>query len=408
MKTFKIIFLSTFVNLLVILVLVLTSAFYANKNPGAVFNFINPNNLSSSAGDDQTLPDQEAGGQISRGSQVEQAVAQVNAAVVAIVATKDVPILEQYFEDDPLGGFFSIPRYRENGSEKREIGSGSGFFVSADGLLLTNKHVVADIEAQYTVLTNDNEKLEAQVLARDHYLDIAILKVDKNPVPYVALGDSDQLKLGQSVIAIGNALGEFRNSISVGVISGLSRSIVANDSSGGSETLEQVIQTDAAINPGNSGGPLLDLQGKAIGVNVAVAQGSENIGFALPINMVKSVVDSVAKYGEIIRPYLGIRYLQIDKSVQQKNNLPFDYGVLITRGESRDELAVIPASPAAKAGLVENDIILSIDREKLDGQKSLSWLIRQKQVGQEVILQVWSNGNEKELKVKLGKAPVVN
>ena len=166
-----------------------------------------------------------------------------------------------------------------------------------------------------------------------------------------------------------------------------------------------MIQTDAAINPGNSGGPLLDLQGRAIGVNVAVARGSENIGFALPINIVKSVVDSVAQYGEIVRPYLGIRYVQIDASLKEKNNLSVDYGVLISRGDTPEELAIIPGSPADKAGLLENDIILSVDGQKLDNSKSLSLIIREKKIDQEVTLKVLSKGQEKEVKVKLEKAP---
>ena len=232
MKTLKVIFFNVFINLLVILTLVLVAYTYIRNHRTEISNYVVQDQGLTSSGDSATP--------VNQGSLVEQVVAKINPAVVSIVATKDVPIVEQYFEDDdPFGGFFSIPipRYRENGTEKREIGSGSGFFVSAAGLLVTNKHVVADKEAQYTVLTNDNQKLEAQVLARDPYLDVAILKVDKKDLPYINFGDSDQLKLGQSVIAIGNALGEFRNSISVGVISGLSRSVVAGDSAGGSELL---------------------------------------------------------------------------------------------------------------------------------------------------------------------------
>ncbi len=349
-------------------------------------------------------------------SVITDVIERVNPAVVSIVITKDVPIIEEYFENfdpfeefffDPFGGLFNfqVPRMREKGTEKREVGGGSGFFVSKDGLVVTNKHVVSDTEAEYTVLTNDGEKYEAEVLARDPVLDVAILKVKINDAPYLEFGDSSKIKLGQKVIAIGNALGEFRNSVSVGVVSGLSRSIVAGDNFGRSELLEEVIQTDAAINPGNSGGPLLDINGKVIGVNVAVSQSAENIGFALPANLVKSVVDSVREHGEIIRPYLGVRYIQVTPAVKEKNNIPVDYGALVVRGDTAEELAVIPGSPADKAGIVENDIILEVDGVKLEEGKSLGLLIRQKNVGDIITLKVLSKGEEKIIPVTLEKAP---
>ncbi len=350
-------------------------------------------------------------------SQIVNIVEKANPAVVSIVITKDVPIIEKYYENfDPFGddffndffgdGFgFRIPRYREKGTDKREAGGGSGFFVSSDGFVVTNRHVVDDSKADYTVLTNDGAKYKAEVLAKDSALDVAILKVKGKGFSYLKFGDSDLLKPGQTVIAIGNALAEFRNSVSVGVVSGLSRSIVAGDFSGRSELLEGVIQTDAAINPGNSGGPLLDLRGRVIGVNVAVQRGAENIGFALPSNTVKSIVDSVREHGEIVRPYLGVRYIQVTKALKKKNNLPVDYGALIVRGETAGDLAVIPGSPADKAGIVENDIILEVDGVKLDGKKSLALLIRQKKIGEEVTLKVLSKGKEKEVKVILEKAP---
>ncbi|MDD2732157.1 MAG: trypsin-like peptidase domain-containing protein [Candidatus Pacebacteria bacterium] len=351
-------------------------------------------------------------------SRIIDIVEKSNPAVISIVITKDVPIIEQYYENfNPFGddffndffggdGFgFRIPQYREKGTEKKEIGGGSGFFVSSEGFVVTNRHVVDDDKAEYTVLTNDGEKYEAKVLAKDSALDIAILKVKGNDFSYLEFGDSDLLKPGQTVIAIGNALAEFRNSVSVGVISGLSRSIVAGDFSGRSELLEGVIQTDAAINPGNSGGPLLDIAGKVVGVNVAVQRGAENIGFALPSNTVKSIVDSVKEHGEIVRPYLGVRYIQVTESLKKKNNLSVDYGALIVRGETAEDLAIIPGSPADKAGLVENDIILEVDGVKLDNKKSLALLIRQKKVGDTITLKVLSKGNEKEVKVTLEKAP---
>jgi len=330
-------------------------------------------------------------------------------AVVSIVITKDVPIIEQYFKNyDPFGNGFNIqvPEMRQNGTQKQEVGGGSGFFVSSDGYIVTNKHVVNDTSAEYTVLTNDGKKYSAKVLAKDSVLDVAVLKVEGNDFAYLSFGDSDILRSGQTVIAIGNALGEYRNSVSVGVISGLSRSIIAGDSSSGiSEQLDGVIQTDAAINPGNSGGPLLNLRGEVIGVNVALEQGAQNIAFSLPANIVSSIAVSVKEKGEIVAPYLGVRYVQITKSIKESNNLSIDYGVLVKRGNTEDLLAVIPGSPADKAGIVENDIILEIDGVKLDGTKPLSSLIRQKQVGQTVRLKLLHDGQEKQVEAKLEKAP---
>ena len=255
-------------------------------------------------------------------------------------------------------------------------------------------------------MTNDGKKYTAKILAADSTLDVAILKIEGKEFPYLSFADSDTIKLGQTAIAIGNALAEFQNSISMGIVSGLSRSITAGDGSGGStEQLEGVIQTDAAINAGNSGGPLLDIRGNVIGVNVAVQNNAENIGFALPSNMVKGIADSVRQYGEITRPYLGVRYTQITDAIKKKNDLSVDYGVLISQGATDDELAVIPGSPADKAGIVENDIILEIDGVKLEDGKSLTSIIRQKKVDQTITLKIQHRGDEKEIKVQLEKAP---
>ncbi len=343
-------------------------------------------------------------------SAIIDAVKKADPAVVSIVITKDVPKIEQYysspFGDNPLfqqffGDQFNIPQYRQQGTEKKEIGGGSGFIVSPDGLIITNKHVVSDKEADYTVLTNDEKKYEAKVLARDPVKDLAVLKIEKTSLPTVALADSDNLEVGQTVIAIGNALGEFRNTVSVGVISGLKRSVTASGAGFGTEQLINVIQTDAAINPGNSGGPLLNSAGQVIGVNVAMAQGAENIGFALPINDVKKVISDVEKHGRIVTPYLGVRYVLVNSEIKEKNNLPVDYGALIVRGKEMSDLAVIPGSPADKAGLAENDIILKVDGTKVSAQDPLANLINKYSVGEEINLRILHRGEEKDVKVKL-------
>lgn len=345
---------------------------------------------------------------------VVRTVKQAQPAVVSIVISKDVPIIERYYSDDSVnpfddffgGGLFSpfrfrVPQLREKGVEKREIGGGSGFLVSTDGLIVTNKHVVSDEGGEYTVFLNDGAKHEAKLVARDPVNDIAVIKIDAKNLPFLEFADSSNLQVGQSVIAIGNALGEFKNTVSTGVVSGLARSITAGDSLGQAEQLNEVIQTDAAINPGNSGGPLLNLSGKIIGVNVAIAQGSQNVGFALPANEVKRTVESVQKTGKISRPYIGVRYVQITPTLKEKNKLSVDYGALIIRGENPDELAVIPGSPANKAGIVEGDIILEADGKKLEGNTTLATVISKKQPGDTISLKILSKGEEKTVTVKL-------
>ena len=224
-----------------------------------------------------------------------EAVAKTAPAVVSIVVTKDVPRLEivyvNPFGDDPFFRDFGIriPRYRQKGTEEKEVGAGTGFLITSDGYIISNRHVVEDEKARFTVLLNDGSQTPAKLVYKDPKVDIAILKIEKAGLPKVLLGDSNALKLGQSVFAIGNALGEYNNSVSVGIISGLNRTIVARGKFG-AERLENIIQTDAAINPGNSGGPLVNLAGEVIGVNVATTQGAENIGFAIPINTVKEIL----------------------------------------------------------------------------------------------------------------------
>ncbi len=351
---------------------------------------------------------------LSYDEQVIKVVKESSPAVVSILVTADVPVVERYFENVPspftdfFGGSpfgFQIPRYRQNGTETQEIGGGSGFLVSADGHIVTNRHVVSQENVDYTVFLNTGDKYPATVVARDPVNDIAVIKIEANNLPFLTFGDSDSLQVGQTVIAIGNALSEFRNTVSRGVVSGLARSITASGALGGPEQLDQVIQTDAAINPGNSGGPLLDMSGRVIGVNVAVAVGGENIGFALPAKAVKDTVETVKSEGRIIRPYLGLRYTPITPALQEQNNLPVEYGVLIRRGETADLLAVLPGSPAAKAGIQEGDIILEFEGQKLDEKTNLANLIRQKKVGESVRIKIWRNGQEREATVTLEEMP---
>ncbi len=347
-------------------------------------------------------------------SAIISAVDKVSPAVVSIIITKDLPIIERYYTNpygsgslfeeffgDSFGGFFGIPQYRQKGTQKQEVGGGTGFIVSSDGYILTNRHVVEDEEAEYTVLMNDGAKYPAKALARDQINDLAVLKIEKSGLKSAELGDSTNLKVGQTVIAIGNSLGEFRNTVSTGVISGLSRSITAGGAGIGTENLVGVIQTDASINPGNSGGPLLNIAGQVIGINTAMAQGAENIGFAIPVNEIKNAYESVKRSGKIVRPWLGVRYSLIDKETADANKLPVDYGALIVRGETASELAVVPGSPADKAGLVENDIILEVDGKRISADNPLANIIARRKAGDELRLKILHKGEEKEVKVRL-------
>jgi serine protease Do len=353
---------------------------------------------SGNVGSGQTInvPDEE--------SAVIQAVKKDSPAVVSIIISKQVVQAPDFFSDpffDPFGFQQQPSQNQGNTSQKQEVGAGSGFIVTSDGLVVTNKHVISDPSADYTVMTSDQKKYDAKVQAIDPVNDVGILKIDATNLPVLELGDSAGLQIGQTVIAIGNSLGEFRNTVSKGVISGLKRNVNAGSGFGQSEQLSQVIQTDAAINPGNSGGPLLDIRGKVIGVNVAMAQGAQNIGFSLPIDLVKKDIASVKSSGKITQPYIGVRYLLVDAQIQKNNNLSFDYGALVVRGQQITDFAVVPGSPADKAGIVENDIILEVNGTKVDADHSLASLLAQYNVGDVLTLKVWHKGDTSDVKVTL-------
>ncbi|MBI2055228.1 MAG: trypsin-like peptidase domain-containing protein [Candidatus Sungbacteria bacterium] len=343
---------------------------------------------------------------------VVQSVAEVSPAVVSIVASKDVPIVEQEFvspfPDDPFfqqffGDQFKVPQLKQKGTQKQKVSSGTGFIVSSDGFILTNKHVVADTAAEYTVFMNDGTKLDAKVLARDPIQDFAIVKIEKTGLTAVRLGDSSKIKIGQTAIAIGNSLGEFRNTVSVGVVSGLSRSVTASGGGIGSEELIDLIQTDAAINPGNSGGPLLNLRGEVVGINTAIVQGAQNIGFSIPINKAKRDIESVKRTGKIIYPFVGVRYVSLNTDIQKQNNFPVSEGAWLKAGES--EPAVVPGSPAEKAGLKTGDIIVEINGVKIDADHTLTSVLQDYAVGDMVKVVYLRNGARLTAPITLAERP---
>lgn len=278
--------------------------------------------------------------------------------------------------------------------------AGTGFIFTNDGYILTNKHVGSDTNATYSVFMTDGKKYNGKVVAQDPSNDLAIMKIDASGLPVVDLGDSDKLQVGQWVIAIGNALGQLQNTVTVGVISARERALTAGGESGQSEQLENILQTDAAINSGNSGGPLVNLAGQVIGINTAMASGAQSIGFAIPVNTIKSAISSFQKGGKIVRPQLGVSYVMITPEIASAQKLSTDYGALI--GGNQNQGGVLQGSGADKAGLQNNDIIIALDGGRIDQNNPLSSKIQQFQPGDTIEVTYVRNGKENKAKVQLG------
>lgn len=328
-------------------------------------------------------------------SSVITAVKKVSPAVVSVSFTKDVQVF------NPL--IFG----QSQSSMQQQQGGGTGFILTSDGLIATNKHVANISGAAYSVITQEGKKYDAKVLALDPINDFAILKIDAKNLPTVEFGDSDNLDVGQRVIAIGNALGAFQNSVTVGVVSGKERTIDASDSSGGlAETLQGLLQTDAAINEGNSGGPLVNLKGQVIGIDTATASKgtAEGLGFAIPINLLKTAIDSAEKTGKIVRPYAGIRYLTVDQKIAAMKGIKEAKGILVYGDPTNNIPAVVKDSPADKAGVKEGDVILKVNNDQLDENSSLTRLLGKYKPGEEVNLLVLRDGNQINIKLKLGES----
>lgn len=329
-------------------------------------------------------------------SLITDVVDKVSPSVVTVSIVKTRSLGGRLFEIDPFDPFDIFRQQQPRGQQKVEQDIGSGFIVDANGLIVTNKHVVADSEAKYKVVTKDDKTYEIQKIYRDPSNDLAILKINASNLKPVMMGDSSKLKVGQMAIAIGTALGEFRNTVTVGVISGLGRGITAGSPfEGFVERLDNVIQTDAAINPGNSGGPLLNSSGQVIAVNTAVSSEGQNIGFALPINIVKEALDQFNKSGgKFERPFLGVRYKMITRDLALINEVP----------EGAYVQEVVEDSPADKSGIKNEDIIIKIDGKKVtDKDGGLAKIIAGKKVGDDITVEVWREEKTLSLKVKIGE-----
>jgi len=283
-------------------------------------------------------------------------------------------------------------------------GVGSGFIFDANGWILTNKHVVEGA-SQLTVVLNDSRQLEGTVYGIDTLTDLAIVKVDATDLPTVTIGDSEDLKQGQLAVAIGNPLGQFENTVTTGIISGLGRQIVAgNGQAASAERLSNLIQTDAAINPGNSGGPLLDSAGQVIGINTAVNQEAQGIGFAIPIDVAKPIMAQALAGEDLQRPWIGVYFVPVTKQLAEDENLPVDEGVLID-SSSADVPAVFPDSPAAAAGLEAGDIITAVNGDAVNAGDDLAEHVLQHAPGDTITLSVRRGGDELDVEVTLGVLP---
>lgn len=336
----------------------------------------------------------------------------VSPAVVSIIATKEVTTFYQdpfsFFFNDNLLSPFKSPNTDKKSITQQQKSGGSGFIINKDGLVVTNKHVVADEKADYTVILSNGKEYKAEIVSKDPIDDFAVIKLldIKEDLPTVVIGDSDDMQIGQFVVAIGNALAEFQNSVTFGVISAKGRNLVAGNSNGLSkEQLSGLFQTDTAINPGNSGGPLVNLNGEVIGINTAIASNAQNIGFAIPINKLKGSLKSIQETGKIERPFLGVNYVSINKELSEKFDLKVTQGAWVVDNLESQSPAIVKDSPAAKAGIKSGDVITKVNDEDITDKISLIDLVSKYPVDETIKLTILRDGKEIVLDVKLAKRP---
>jgi len=307
-----------------------------------------------------------------------RAIKEVSPAVVSI-------IVDDYSDVMVIGNGKAVVQ-----KEKKQVGSGTGFIISPDGYILTNRHVVKSGNintAEYQIILNSGKRYYAQYIGVDPLKDLGVLKIFDKDLPFVELGNSDDLVQGMSVVAIGNALGRYQNTVTKGIVSALGRSLEASDAKGNVEVLDNVIQTDAEINPGNSGGPLIDLNGRVVGINTAIDTEASSIGFAIPINDAKVIIKSIREEDRIVRPRIGVRYVMLTSEIATENNLTRSSGAWVKKGDN-GEVAVLSDAPAGKGGIEEGDIIFEINAIKVEGNNTLFNIIQKYKPGDRVGLKI--------------------
>ena len=271
-------------------------------------------------------------------------------------------------------------------------GQGSGVIFSKEGYILTNEHVIHGAR-QINVVLPDGREFQGKLVGSDPRVDLAVIKISASDLPVAKLGDSDRLKSGEFCIAIGNPFG-LQNTVTFGVISATGRNIGAAPG----KILENLIQTDAPINPGNSGGPLINFSGEVIGINTAIIPYAQGIGFAIPINTAKEIIDELIKYGKVTRPWLGIYYLPITSKIKKRFNLPVDAGIYIVK--------VVPGGPAARGGIRDGDVLLEVNGQRVEDAQDLREIMKKKKIGEKITLLIFRKGDYLRVRVELGEMPI--
>lgn len=334
----------------------------------------------------------------------QQLIVSSQSELISSIAKKVNPSVVSIVVTEKNNGGFNLFFGGGNGTSQS---AGTGIIISSDGIIVTNKHVIPEGTTNINVTTNDGKTYEdVTFLARDprSNYDIAFIKINNvKDLEPAKIGDSSKMKVGDLVVAIGYALGEFENTVTSGIISGLNRPVVASDSGGSTESLTNLFQTDAAINSGNSGGPLLNSNGEVIGINTAVSSNAENIGFSIPINDVKAQISSILTKGKLEVPYLGVRYVVLTEAIKDRYELAVGEGAWLRAGDAA--MAVINDSPADKAGLKEGDIIVKVNDEEVTAKNTLSTVLSKYKVGDTVRIDYYRVSTPEKTEATLEIAP---